>query len=148
MSWNPHLTVAAVICNSQGQHLLVEEAPEGHTVYNQPAGHLEDGESLMDAVIREVHEETCREFTPEHLLGIYHWVAPNGETYMRFCFVGQVGERLADCQLDPDIQDTSWVLPSTLENHPGQTRSPLVMQCIQDYNAGKRYSLETINDLR
>ena len=95
---------------------MVEEAPEGTPVFNQPAGHLEANETLADAVIREVREETCRLFVPKGLIGIYQWVSPKGATYVRFCFHGEVGEALEYCRLDPDIRATHWLDESQLKN--------------------------------
>lgn len=139
-----HITVAAVAVNSQGEHLLVREAPEGLSVYNQPAGHLEPGESLLDAVVREVREETCRPFTPEHLLGIYQWQNAHGETFIRHCFVGQIGQPLADCQLDPDIEAAEYIDPRAITDGTIALRSPLIRRAVADYQAGIRYPLEIL----
>lgn len=148
MRWHPRVTVAAVIRNSEGQHLLVEEAPRGTLVLNQPAGHLEEGESLLDAIIREVREETCREFVPTALLGVYRWqIPPAGDTYLRFCFVGQAGEELPALTRDPDILDTRWVLPAQLGQPGLAPRSPLVVRSMQDAAAGHCYPLEILHDL-
>ena len=113
MPWSPRVTVAAVITDAEGRHLLVEESPDGSPVLNQPAGHLELGENLLDAVRREVLEETCHEFTPQGLVGVYQWVAPSGDTYLRFCFHGGASDRLQDCELDPDITRAHWLDPQT-----------------------------------
>src|ERR1700686_411100 len=95
MVWKPDVTVAAVIERS-GRFLLVEERIRGRLVLNQPAGHLEDGEELLDAVIRETLEETAWQFTPEGLLGIYQWRSPRGHTTLRFAFTGSVQGSDAD----------------------------------------------------
>ena len=147
MNFQPHVTVAAVVCNARGEHLLVEEAPNGEPVFNQPAGHVEHGESALDAIVREMREETCRAFTPTALLGVYKWIAPNQHTYVRLCFLGEVGEALTGCELDPDIHATHWLAPDKLGT-PGFTpRSPLVGQCIADFQAGIRYPLEVIREI-
>lgn len=133
MRWAPSVTVAAVIRNRAGDYLLVEESPDGTPVFNQPAGHLEAGESLLQAVVREVQEETCRVFSPSGLVGIYRWTVPEtGKTYLRFCFTGTVGEETADCQYDPDILATHWIGREELENDDFALRSPMVMRCIKD----------------
>jgi len=147
MRWSPRVTVAAVITNQHGHHLLVEEAPDGQLVFNQPAGHLENGESLLQAVVREVREETCRAFTPQALVGIYRWIAPNRDTYLRFCFAGSVGEPLADCRIDPDIRAVHWVEAGHIRSGEYAARSPLVLQCIDDHRNGRRYPLELLNEI-
>ncbi len=147
MSWAPHVTVAAVICNDAGRYLLVEESPEGTPVFNQPAGHLEAGETLIDAVIREVREETCRQFQPAGLVGIYQWVAPNSHTYVRFCFHGVVGEPISGCQLDADILATHWLGEAQLQSSKIKLRSPMVLRCIDHHRAGRHFPLESLNSL-
>ena len=114
---------------------------------NQPAGHLERDETLIDAVIREVREETCRLFSPEGLVGIYQWVAPNDRTYLRFCFHGTVGEPMPGCRLDPDISTTCWVAPEALRRDERRPRSPMVVRCIDDYLAGRHFPLELLHSL-
>jgi len=148
MRWHPRVTVAAVIRDRLGRHLLVEEAPHGTPVLNQPAGHLEAGESLLDAVVREVREETCREFTPEALLGVYRWqIPPDGDTYLRFCFVGAAGEERPELTRDPDILDVHWVAEEDLDRIGPALRSPMVGLCIRDALAGQHYPLELLRDL-
>jgi len=148
MKWYPRVTVAAVIRDSGGRHLLVEERPEGVVVFNQPAGHLEAGESLLDAVIREVLEETCRVFSPTALVGVYRWqVPPDGDTYLRFCFIGEAGEQQPGLSRDPDILGTRWVRPDQLGAGGLAPRSPLVRQCMDDAIAGQRYPLQLLHDL-
>lgn len=146
MHTSPRVTVAAVITDAQGRHLLVEEAPDGVSVFNQPAGHLEPGETLLEGAIREVHEETCRRFTPRILVGIYQWTHADAGTYLRFCFAGSVSEPLADCSLDPDIIANHWVAPEQLGTRL-QPRSPMVQQCIRDFTAGSAYPLDVLHAL-
>jgi len=113
---------------------------------NQPAGHLEDGESLIEAVIRETREETAWHFVPEALVGVYRWRNPaSSETYIRFCFCGEASEFLAT-PLDPDIYQAVWLDADTLRQRQAEFRSPLVLECWQDYVDGKRYPLELIID--
>lgn len=147
MSSEFHITVAAVATDGAGKHLLVREAPDGVPVYNQPAGHLEPNESLIDAVVREVFEETCRHFMPTALIGIYRWSTAGGRIYLRHCFAGEIGPRRADCTLDPDIQAAEFVNPNALREGALVARSPLVTRAIDDYEVGKRFPLEILNDL-
>ncbi len=132
MRWAPFVTVAAVI-REQDRYLLVEERPEGRAVINQPAGHLELGESLLDAVQREVQEETGRLFTPTGLVGVYQWTVPDTErSFLRFCFCGDVSAPLPGAMLDPDINATHWLSVEEIKTGTLPTRSPLVLQCIHD----------------
>lgn len=142
-----HVTVAAII-ERNGQYLLVKErASSGDIVFNQPAGHVELKESLIDAVIREVLEETGLDFTPTELIGTYLLSpAANGKTYLRFCFVGKVADEQQACPQDPEIMDALWF---TLDQITGfsvkELRSALVLQCLDDYLAGKRIPMDTIS---
>lgn len=142
----PHVTAAAII-HRDGKFLIVEEESEGRRVFNQPAGHLEIGESLTDAVIREVEEESCYHFTPEHLSGIYHYVAGKNITYLRFTFVGSVGEKLDSCELDEGIIATHWMSLDELKAQSSRLRTPLVINAIEDYLAGPHFPLSMIPQL-
>ncbi len=144
MIWTPHVTVAAVV-EQDGRYLLVEERSEGRVVFNQPAGHLDPDESLIDAVIREVREETGRVFTPQALVGIYLWTHPAGETFLRVAFCGTVGERLAGSVLDTEIIDARWFGIDEIDALHAQHRSPLVARCIADHRAGVRLPLEMLH---
>ena len=144
MIWKPNVTVAAVV-EQTDRFLLVEEqiVPEGLTVFNQPAGHLEPGESLIQAVIRETLEETGYTFVPESLVGIYHWhSAANDTTYLRFAFSGHVAGFDPDYVRDAAIISADWYTMPMIETLVMRYRSPLVKQCIQDFIAGKRFPLE------
>jgi 8-oxo-dGTP pyrophosphatase MutT (NUDIX family) len=146
--WTPHLTVAAVI-EQEGKFLLVEERSEGKIVLNQPAGHVEENETLVEAVIRETLEESGRPFKPEAVSGIYRWRSPNnGITYLRLAFCGSHGKRDRDLALDTDIITTHWLSLDELQQRDAQLRSPLVMRCIEDYLAGQRYPLELVEEIR
>jgi len=148
MRWSPRVTVAAVIRDSAGRHLLVEEAPDGAPVYNQPAGHLEPGESLRDAVIREVREETCLAFCPTALLGIYRWqTRADGDTYLRFCFLGETDGEIAGQVRDPAILGLRWAEADELASGRLPLRSPLVMQCVRDAERGIAHPLDLLHDL-
>ena len=145
MIWKPHATVAAVIERDE-KFLLVEEKAQGKICYNQPAGHLEPGESLIDAVIRETQEETAWGFVPEALTGIYLWDQPGTErTFLRVTFCGHCHHHRDDQQLDDGIIRALWLSYDEILEKQSQLRSPLVLECIDDYLAGKRYPLEMLS---
>ncbi len=143
--WKPHATVAA-LCERDGRYLLVRERVAGEIVYNQPAGHLDPGESLLDAVIRETLEETRYAFEPQALLGIYRYLphAEAGETYLRFLFRGEVGERL-DGALDDEIVAAEWLSYEQVLDCRARHRSPLVLRGIDDSRRSPGYSLDIIS---
>ena len=187
--WKPHVVVAAII-ERDGRFLMVEETTEDGVRYNQPAGHLEAHESLLDAVVRETMEETAHHFAPEALLGIYRWrarphpgplpgfapltptlsrsrereqtLSPNRLTgegdiaslrdsqprtdrvYLRFAFTGRVTDFDPESSLDAGILRALWLTPAEIDALKPQHRSPLVAQCIADYQAGRRYPLELL----
>jgi len=143
MIWKPNVTVAAVI-EQEGKYLLVEEEAEtgAGVLLNQPAGHLEPGESIIQGAIRETLEETAYTFEPEYLLGIYQWYSTsNDTTYLRFAFGGAVTNHDANRALDTGIHRAVWFNRGEIGKAIHRHRSPLVMTCIQDYMAGKRYPL-------
>ena len=144
--WKPHTTVAAM-CEREGKFLLVKEKIAGKIVFNQPAGHLEVHESLLDAVIRETREETLYEFTPSGLLGIYRSIPDDSPdiTYIRFLFCGTVGQHRHDGQLDDGIISADWMSYDEVAASREQHRSPLVLQCIDDYLDKKPYSLKVLS---
>ena len=141
--WHPHVTVAAVI-ERDGRYLLVEERIAGRMVINQPAGHLEEGETLIDAVVREALEETAGHFVPESVVGVYRWTAPDGATFLRACFAGRCTGFDAERSLDAGIVGTVWLTRDELVRARDRLRSPLVLRCIDDYAAGVRYPLRLI----
>jgi 8-oxo-dGTP pyrophosphatase MutT (NUDIX family) len=143
MVWKPDVTVAAVI-ERDGRFLLVEERIRGRLVFNQPAGHLEDGESLLQAVVRETLEETAWVFTPQALLGSYLWRSPRGHTTLRFAFSGTVSDFDAHRTLDPPVIATHWLRQEDLVARTASLRSPLVVRCIEDYQHGLRLPLEAL----
>lgn len=145
--WTPDITVAAV-CEKQGRFLLVEETSKStqKIVFNQPAGHLEPGETILEAVIRETLEETCCHFTPEALVGLYRLEAANGKTYIRYTFSGSVTDVDNNYQLDPDIIRTHWMTPDKIRSN-SSLRSPIVSNCINDYLSGVRYPLDILKEL-
>jgi len=147
--WKPSVTVAAII-ERDGRYLLVEEhTPEGLRL-NNPAGHLDPGEGPVEACTREALEETAHRFTPTHLVGLYlsRFQRPaTGEdiTYLRLAFCGQLGEALAGQALDDGIVRTLWMTPDEVRASADRHRSPLVLQCIEDHLAGRRYPLALIH---
>lgn len=148
MIWKPHVTVAAVI-ERDGEFLMVEEIADQQAVYNQPAGHLEDGETFVDAIIREVQEETAWQFMPDAITGIYRWrKADEGKTFVRVCFSGTLGEHTSKQILDEGIIAASWLPLEQLQAlSASRLRSPMVLKCIDDYLSGHRYPLEMIHEL-
>jgi 8-oxo-dGTP pyrophosphatase MutT (NUDIX family) len=147
MQWRPRTTVAAVV-ERKGRFLLVEERIGGLSVLNQPAGHLDEGESLVHAVVREVREETAWGFRPEGLVGVYRWrVPPAGETFLRFCFHGPVTDHRPERPLDEGILAIHWLTREQVADSGRRLRSPLVTRCIGDYLAGRRYPLALITDM-
>ncbi len=142
-----HVTVAAII-ERDGRFLLVEEIVAGKRVINQPAGHLEPNESLQDAVVRETLEETGWHFRPDALVGIYHWQHPDGrDTFVRFCFCGELVRHEATRELDDGIERTVWLSIDELTQQQAALRSPLVLACINDYRAGRRFEPDLINTI-
>lgn len=141
-----HVTVAAIIRRNDKYLLVKEYASSGEIVYNQPAGHVELRESLIDAVIREVAEETGLTYTPTALLGTYLLSpAANGKTYLRFCFVGDVPEAQQASPQDSDIIENCWLSKEEITQLPKQKlRSALVLQCLKDYLRGVRLPLESL----
>ncbi len=143
--WRPSVTVAAVI-ERDGRFLFVEEVADGRRVLNQPAGHLDPGESLITACRREVMEETAHEFAPRELVGIYRWkYEPKDVTFLRFCFSGSPGKFFEDRKLDKEIVALHWLSYEELKGRKAEHRSPLVQACVEDYLAGRRYPLEVLS---
>ena len=146
MNWPLHVTVAAVT-EREGRFLLVQERVAGNTVINQPAGHLEQHESLLDAVVRETLEETAWQFEPTALVGIYRWMHPKGDTFLRFCFTGTLLREEKNRTLDQGIEQVLWLKREALRQRAQELRSPLVLQCIDDYLSGVRIDLSAIKDV-
>ncbi len=144
MIWKPHATVAAIV-EKDGKYLMVEEDVEGEIVYNQPAGHLDPNENLIDAVIRETREETGWLFKPEALVGIYLWQQPATErAFLRFAFTGQCSDHQKDQALDDGILRALWMSKDELLQSR-KLRSPMVIKNIDDCVAGKRYPLDVLS---
>ena len=150
--WKPSVTVAAVI-ERDGRFLLVEEhTPEGLRL-NNPAGHLDPGESPAEGCARETLEETTHSFRPTALVGVYLSRFQRADTqagtvqditYLRFAFCGELGEAQAGRALDAGIVRTLWMSPDEIRASRAQHRSPLLLQCMEDYLAGQRHALDLI----
>jgi 8-oxo-dGTP pyrophosphatase MutT (NUDIX family) len=147
MIWKPNVTVAAVI-EQDGKFLLVEEETADGVMFNQPAGHLEEGETLLEAVIREVREETAYRFRPTQLLGVYHWHHPKKDiTYLRFAFTGEIEGHDPKQKLDDGILRACWLGLDEIRAAAQRHRSPQVLTCIEHYLAGQRFPLSVLTHL-
>ncbi len=143
--WKPNVTVAAVV-ERDGAFLLVEEQTAEGIRYNQPAGHLEAGESLIDAIVRETLEESAWRFTPTALVGVYQYQqAGSGITYLRFAFTGELSGHEAGRKLDTGIVRALWMPVADIRASRAMHRSPLLMQCVGDYLTGRRYPLDLLH---
>lgn len=143
MRFLPHVTVATVV-EDQGRFLIVEEFRDGRTVLNQPAGHLEADESLIEAAHREVLEETSWSVEITAVVGIYLFVAANGTTYHRTCFAGRPLQHHQERPLDEGILDARWLTLEQLRAAKASLRSHLVLECVEDYLTKPHYSLDLI----
>jgi 8-oxo-dGTP pyrophosphatase MutT (NUDIX family) len=147
MGSKPDVTVAA-IAEENGKFLVVEERINKRLVFNQPAGHVEIGETLLEAVAREAREETAWQFTPAALLGVYLWRNPRtGRFTLRFAFSGSVSDHDATLPLDRGIVRTHWFSRDDMMEREGRLRSPLVLRCVDDYLRGQRSPLDTVASL-
>ncbi len=148
MSWILHVTVAA-IARRGDSFLLVEENVNGRPLYNQPAGHLEENESLVDAVVRETLEETAHDFEPEYVVGLYQWQQPGArDTYIRVAFAGAAQITEHPGELDSGILGAHWLELRQIRELPAQRfRSIMVVRCIEDCLAGRRLPLSSVTYL-
>jgi 8-oxo-dGTP pyrophosphatase MutT (NUDIX family) len=146
--WRPHLTVAALI-EAEGRFLMVEERPDGgERVLNQPAGHVEEHESLLAAIVREVREETQCHFTPQAVSGLYRWRDPQRAiTYLRVVFCGSCTQPDPLLPRDPVILACHWHSLESLRREQQRLRSPMVWHAIEDYLAGQRLPLDLIREI-
>jgi len=143
--WKPPSVTVAAIVERDGRFLFVEEVQDGRRVLNQPAGHLDPGESLIAACKREVMEETAHHFEPTGLVGIYRWYyAPADVTFLRFCFSGKI-LGVENRPLDKEILELHWLNEKELKDRAPQHRSPLVQQCLDDHLAGKNFPLDVLS---
>lgn len=153
--WYPRKTVAVVVEQQdnlkdplRSRFLMVEERSDGKIVFNQPAGHLDPGESLAAAALREALEETGWDLELTAFLGLYHYVAPKGQdSYIRSCFVARAVAERPGYLLDPDVIAARWLSLAELQQRPDQIRSPLVLPVIEDYLAGRSYPLQSVRTL-
>ena len=144
MIWKPNVTVAAVL-EQGGKFLLVEEQTSQGLLFNQPAGHWEPNETLAAGTAREVLEEAAYEFEPQHLVGVYRWHSPCSDTtYLRFAFTGCILAHHPQRALDEGIVRALWMTPDEIRATRERHRSPLILRCVEDYLAGKRYPLDII----
>lgn len=147
MVWKPDVTVAAVV-ERDGHFLLVEERASGRVVINQPAGHLESGETFLAAVSRETLEETGWTFIPQAVVGVYVWQPEHlARTFLRVAFSGTLEAHDPQRPLDHGILRTRWLDRGQLWASQARLRSPLVMRCVDDYLAGTRYPLALLSHL-
>ncbi|MET7140016.1 NUDIX hydrolase [Xanthomonas sp. PPL139] len=144
--WQPDVTVATVVVRD-GRLLQVEEAIAGALVLNQPAGHLEPDESLIEAAVRETLEETGWQVQPTAFIGAYQWKADNGRHYLRFAFAADPVAHDPQRPLDTGIVRALWMTPAELEAAAPRWRSPLVWQVVADYLAGRRYPLDLLRQV-
>ncbi|HSN17486.1 MAG TPA: NUDIX hydrolase [Gammaproteobacteria bacterium] len=145
MVWKPHVTVAAVV-ERDGRYLVVEEDVRGRRVLNNPAGHLEPGESLVEAVRRETLEETGWEFEPDAVTGIYLWKNAEADaTFLRVAFHGRCVRHHPERRLDQGIVAAHWLAREDLAGGRHVLRTPLVLRCIDDLLAGRRYPLDILS---
>ncbi len=145
LRWLPHVVVAAIV-ERDGRYLFVEEHTAEGLRLNQPAGHWERGETLIDAVRREALEETAHRVEPRALLGCYSTYYPGKDTtYLRFAYVCEVTGHEADHALDTGIVRAIWLTPEELAASAVPHRSPLVMRCVDDHRAGRRFPLDFVS---
>jgi ADP-ribose pyrophosphatase YjhB (NUDIX family) len=151
--WKPNVTVAAVI-ERDGRFLLVEEHTSDGLRLNNPAGHLDPGEGLADACARETLEETAHRFRPTALVGVYlsrtqrppgGLSKPGSVTYLRVAFCGELGDFLPDQRLDHGIVRTLWMTAEEIRASVSRHRSPVLLQCVEDYLAGTRFPMALLH---
>ncbi len=145
--WQPDVTVATVVVD-QGRLLCVEEQADGRLVLNQPAGHLEPDEALVDAAVRETLEETGWDVRVTGFVGAYQWKAPEtGRHYLRMAFAAEPVRHDPSRELDAGIVRALWLSPEELRQAEDRHRSPLVWRVVEDYLAGQRWPLHLLRHL-
>ena len=146
--WKPHVTVATIVerkaDDGKTEYLMVHEVSENNVVYNQPAGHLDEGEDLITAAIRETLEETAWHVEITAYLGIYHYVATNGITFLRHGFAAKPVFHEADRRLDHGIIEAPWMSYSKILEKTDDMRSTTVIQMLDNYRSGERYPLDAL----
>ncbi|MHB1512509.1 MAG: NUDIX hydrolase [Acidiferrobacter sp.] len=143
MSRDIHVTVAAIV-RRDDCYLIVEETVGGRLVLNQPAGHLEPRETIIEAAVRETLEETAWDFVPQALVGIYQYESAEGITYLRFAFAGEVTGHHPERRLDRGIERALWLTRAQLVARAADHRGPQVLRAIDDYESGCCYPLNTL----
>jgi 8-oxo-dGTP pyrophosphatase MutT (NUDIX family) len=145
--WRPHVTVACVVADGD-RYLMVEEEVNGRLVYNQPAGHLDDGESLLAAALRETLEETGWTVELQHLIGVHQWRSTeHGDAVVRFSFAARPLSHDTDRPLDTDIRRALWLTRGEIVELGERLRSPMVLLSIDAWLAGQRLPLDTLSYL-
>lgn len=145
-SFQPHITVATLVEDDDGRLLMVREQVEGRRVLNQPAGHVEAGETLLQAAFRETLEETAWQVAIDALLGIYVFQPRAGAgVYYRFAFVARPLRHDPGQKLDTGIEEALWLMPDDILARRDEHRAPLVAQCIEDWQRGRRLPLDVIH---
>ncbi|WP_313478285.1 NUDIX hydrolase [Atlantibacter hermannii] len=142
--FKPHVTVACVV-HAQGKFLVVEEIVNGRITWNQPAGHLEADETLVEAAARELWEETGIQAQPQHFVRMHQWIAPDKTPFLRFLFAIELDEQLPTTPHDSDIERCVWVTADDILN-ADHLRSPLVAESIRSYQTGVQYPLAVIGE--
>lgn len=147
MSWVPHITVASII-KQDNKYLFVEEYVQNDLVINQPAGHLEENENIIEACIRETLEETAYLVNVKNLIGIYQERRKNNlDMWLRFCFECTIEKEFKDRELDKNIVNKLWLSKEEIMNNNILVRSKMVLKCIDDYENKKKYPLDILNFL-
>jgi len=147
MIWKPNVVVAAIV-ERDGKFLLVEEEADDQVVLNQPAGHLDEGETLIAAVIRETLEETAWHIEPQALLGVYRWRHPaKPVTFLRFAFIARALREEHGRALDHGCLRALWLTPEEIRAERARLRSPQVERCLDDYLAGTCYPLDLLKEV-
>ncbi|MCC5071475.1 NUDIX hydrolase [Xanthomonas campestris] len=141
--WHPDVTVATVVVRD-GRFLQVEESIGGRLLLNQPAGHLEPDESLLQAAVRETLEETGWDVRLTQFIGTYQWVAPTGQCFLRFAFIADALAHHPERSLDKGVVRALWMTPEELRAANDRLRSPLVWEVVADYLAGQRHPLALV----
>ncbi|KRE87252.1 NUDIX hydrolase [Rhodanobacter sp. Soil772] len=145
--WRPHVTVACVVADGE-RYLMVEEEVNGRLAYNQPAGHLDDGESLTAAALRETLEETGWTVELQHLIGVHQWRSTeHGDAVIRFSFAARALSHDPDRPLDTDIRRALWLTRAEIAALGDRLRSPMILQSIDLWLGGQRLPLETLSRL-
>ena len=142
--WRPHVTVACVVADGD-RYLMVEEEVNGQLAWNQPAGHLDDGESLADAAVRETLEETGWTVALQHLIGVHQWRSTeHGDAVIRFSFAARALSHDPARPLDTGIRRAAWLSRAEIAALGARLRSPLVLQSIDAWLGGQRLPLDTL----